>query len=87
MPFSKLLKSLVGTCTSCNRRPGILSREHNVCRRTYYAAFQEMAALAAEAARDHTFDERILKLTLAEIVGRSYGDGAAINQALGKGWE
>lgn len=38
--------------------------------------------MAAEAARAHNFDEKTLQLTLAEIAGRSYGDGTIVNQPL-----
>ena len=87
MPFSNILKSAAGTCPFCNQKAGILSREHSQCRRTYDAGFQEMVTSAADASRDHTFDEKSLRLTLAEIARRSYGDGATVNQALEAGWK
>ena len=37
MPLSSLLKSAAGTCTFCNRKAGILSREHPMCRRIFQA--------------------------------------------------
>ena len=40
-----------------------------------------MVNLAAEAARTHNFDEKPLRLTLAEIARKSYGDGTTANQA------
>ena len=46
-----------------------------------------MVAIAAEAARTHVFDEKTLRLTLAEIADRSYGDGVTVNQALEAGWK
>ena len=46
-----------------------------------------MVTLAAEAAKDHTFDEKSLWLTLTEIARRSYGDGATVNEALEEGWK
>ena len=45
------------------------------------------AAEAAEAARDHTFNEKDLRLTFAGITGRSYGDGNTVNLALEEGWK
>ena len=87
MPLSNLLKSAVGTCPFCNQKAGILSREHSQCRRAYDAGFQEMVTLAADAARDHSFDEKTLRLTLAEIARKSYGDGTTVNQALEAGWK
>ena len=39
-----------------------------------------MVRLAASAAASHTFDEKTLRISLAEIARRSYGDGATINQ-------
>lgn len=79
MPFSNLLKSAAGTCQFCGQKAGVLARDHSGCRRTFDAGFQEMAALAAEAARTHTFDEKSLRLSLAEIARRSYGDSATVN--------
>ena len=35
MPLSNLLKSTAGTCPFCNQKPGILTRQHPECRRTY----------------------------------------------------
>ena len=46
-----------------------------------------MVRLAAAAAASHTFDEKSLRLSLAEIARRSYGDGATVNQALEEGWK
>ena len=46
-----------------------------------------MVTLAAEAARTHTFNEKALRLSLAEIARNSYGDGATVNQALEEGWK
>ena len=87
MTFSSLLKSAAGTCPFCHQKAGILSREHPECRRTHDAGFQEMVNLAAEAARDHSFDEKDLRLTLAGIAQRFHGDGATVNQALEEGWK
>ena len=44
-----------------------------------------MHRIAAEVARIHTFDEKTLRLSLAEIARRSYGDGSTVNQALEEG--
>ena len=38
-----------------------------------------MQGLAAGAARSHQFDEKALRISLAEIAHRSYGDGATVN--------
>ena len=35
-----------GTCTFCNQKAGILSREHPECRRTFQAGWNEMVRLA-----------------------------------------
>ena len=87
MPLSNLLKSAAGTCPFCNQKAGILSREHSQCRRAFDAGWQEMVTLAAEGARTHTFNEKTLRLNLAEIAKNSYGDGATVNQALEEGWK
>ena len=87
MPLSNILKSAAGICPFCHQKAGILSREHSQCRRTHDAGFQEMTALAAKAAQDHTFNEKTLRLTLAGIARDSYGDGNTVNQALEEGWK
>ena len=46
-----------------------------------------MVQLAANAARTHGFDEKSLRLSLAEIARRSYGDGDTVNKALEEGWK
>ena len=38
-------------------------------------------------ARSHAFDEKTLRLSLAEIARNSYGDGTTVNQALEEGWK
>ena len=86
MPLSNLLRSAAGTCPFCQQKAGILSLEHSQCRRTHRAGWNEMVSLAASAAASHTFDEQSLRLSLAEIARRSYGDGATVNQALEEGW-
>ena len=87
MALTNLLKSAAGTCTFCHQKAGILTRRHTKCRRTYDAGFQEMIHIAAEAAKTHVFDEKTLRLTLAEVARRSYGDGATVNEALEEGWK
>ena len=87
MPLSTFLKSAAGTCPFCNQKAGILSREHPDCRRTYQAGWDEMVHLAAQAAASPKFDEKSLRLSLAEIARRSYGDDDTINQALEAGWK
>ena len=87
MPLSNLLKSAVGTCQYCGDKAGLIARDHPQCRRTHDAGFQEMVNLAAEAARDHSFNEKDLRLTLTGIASRSHGDGYTVNQALEEGWK
>ena len=85
MPLSTNLKSAAGTCPFSKEKAGILSREHPDCRRTYQAGWNEILQLAADAARTHSFDEKSLRLSLAEIAQRSYGDGDTVNKALEEG--
>ena len=87
MPLSNLLKSAAGTCRCWGQKAGVLSRSHSGCRRTFDVGLQEMVSLAAEAARTDRFDEKTLRLSLAEIARRSFGDGATVNQALEEGWK
>ena len=87
MPLSHLMKSAAGTCPFCRQKAGIIARAHRDYRETFEAGWTEMVAIAAEAARTHAFDEKTLRLSLAEIAQRSYGDGATVNQALEDGWK
>ena len=85
--LSNILKSAAGTCQYCGNKAGLIARDHPQCRRTHDAGFQEMVNLAAEAARDHSFNEMDLRLTLAGIASRSHGDGNTVNLALEEGWK
>ena len=80
MPFSNLLKSAAGTCPFCRQKAGILSRENRECRRTHEAGWNETVSLAAQAMASRDSDEKSLRLNLAEIARRSYGDGATANR-------
>ena len=73
MQLSNLLKSAAGTCPFCNQKAGIFSREHPECRRAHQAGWHEMVQLAAQAAASPQFDEKALRLSLAEIARRSCG--------------
>ena len=86
MPLSNPLKSAAGTCPFCHQKAGILSREHPGCRRAHQAGWKEMVELAADAAKSHEFNPNSLRVSLAEIARRSYGDGSTFNQALEEGW-
>ena len=87
MPLSSLLKSTADNCPFCHQKAGIPSCEHSQCRRAFDAGWQEMINVAAEAGRTHTFNEKNLRLSLAAIAKRSYGDGNTVNQALEGGWK
>ena len=86
MPISNILKSAAGTCPFCNQKAGILSREHPECRRTFQAGWNEMVELAAHAAKSHEFHVNSLRVSLAEIARRSYGDASTVARALEEGW-
>ena len=86
MPLSILLKSAAGTCPFCNQKTGILSREHPECRRTYQAGWNEMVRLASDAAKSHESHPNSLRLSMAEIAKRSFGDRSTVNQAMEEGW-
>ena len=86
MALSNLLKSAAGTCPFCRQKAGILSREHQSCRRTHQAGWNEMVRLAGSAARSHEFNPNSLQVSLAEIARRSYGNGSTVARALEEGW-
>ncbi len=81
------LSNLVDTCRYCSNKAGVLARDHPECRRTFDAGWNRMVELAAEAARSHRFDEKSLRLSMAEIARNSYRDGATVNEALEEGWK
>ena len=86
MPLFNLLKSSAGTCPFCNQKAGILSREHPDCRRTFQAGWDEMVRLAGGTAKSHEFHANSLRVSLAEIARRSYGDESTVARALEEGW-
>ena len=51
------------------------------------ADWQEMVQLAADATRTRSFDEKTLRLSLAEIARRSHWDSATVNEAFEEGWK
>ena len=87
MPLSKLLKSALSTCPFCRQKAGILTREHPECRQAHQAGWKETVDLAAQAAGSPDFDENQLRLTVAAVAQRSYGNGDTVNQALETGWK
>ena len=87
IPFANLLKSAAGTCRYCGNKAGVLARDHPECRRTFDAGWNRMVELAADAARSHSFDEKSLRLSMAEIAHRSHGVGPTVNQILEEGWK
>ena len=87
MPLSNLLKSAADTCRYCGKKTGILTRAHPDCESAHQAGLQQMVELAAQAVRSHNFDEKSLRLSLAETAKRSFGDGTTVNQALKEGWK
>ena len=86
MPLSNFLKSAAGTCLLCGKKTGILSQKHPECRRTFQAGWNEMVRLAWDAARSHEFHANSLRITLAEIAKRSYGDASTVARALEESW-
>ena len=87
MPLPNLLHAAAGTCLFCHGKADVIARAHRHCKETFQAGWTRMVETAAEAARTHQFDEKALRLTLAEIARRSHGDGATVNQALEEGWK
>ena len=87
MPITQFLHALAGTCPFCNQKAGILGREHQGCRRTYQAGWNEMVRVAGGAAKSHEFNPNSLQVSLAKIARSSYGDGSTVNQALEEGWK
>ena len=85
MPPSNLLRTV--TCRYYGNKAGALTRDHAECRRTFDTDWNRIVELAAHAARSHSFDEKTLRLSMAEIARSSYGDGNTVNEALEEGWK
>ena len=75
MPIGNILKSAAGTCPFCQKKAGVLSREHTQSRRILQAGWQEMVTLAEDAARTHQFDENSLQLYLGGQPASHTGTG------------
>ncbi len=71
MPLLELLHSVTGTCQYCGDKAGVIARDHPECRRTFGAGWNRMVKLAADAARYHSFDEKSLRLSMAEMARNS----------------
>ena len=84
MPIGNFLKS---TCRYCHQKAGILQRDHPDCQRSFHSGWQEIVELAAQAARSRQFDEKSLRISMAAVAQRSFGDGSTVNQALEEGWK
>ena len=87
MPLSNLLRSTAGTRRYCGNKAGLIARDHPGCRRTHQHGWDRMVQLTSDAARSHAFDEKTLRLSLAEIARNTFEDGNTVNQALEEGWK
>ena len=87
MPLSNLLHAATGTCSFCHEKADVSARAHRDCQETSQFGWTEMISIAADATRTHSFDEKTLRLTPAEIARRSHGDGATVNEALEEDWK
>ena len=75
-----------GTCPFCHQQAGIISREHQGCRKISQVGWNEMVRLASGAAKSHEFNPNSLQVALAEIARWSYGDASTAARALEEGW-
>ncbi len=87
MPLSNLLRPAAGTCRYCGNKAGGLTRDHPDCKAAHQSGWHRMVELAADAARFHAFDEKTLRLSLAEIARSTHGNGTTVNEALEEGWK
>ena len=86
MPLRQFFQSLNGTSRYCGQQAGIFQRDHQECRETHGAGWQEMVQLAAQAASAHTFNETALRQTLQAIANRSRATTEDIDRALEEGF-
>ena len=82
MPFAQFLRSLRSQCRYCGQQAGLFQRDHQECRETHQAGWQEMVSLVTQAATAHTFNEVSLRQAIAQ---RCYATDLDIEQALTDG--
>ena len=85
--MTKIIDSLSGTCRYCGQQTGLLLCNHQECRETHEASWQEMVSLVTQAARDHFFNEAALRQSLSDIANRSYATDEEVERALEEGWK
>ena len=86
MPFTKIMDSLANTCRYCGQKAGAFQQDHQECRETHHAGWQEMVPLVTRAATDHSFNEAALRQTIQAITQRSRATGEDIGRALEEGF-
>ena len=87
MPLTKLFDSHAGVCRHCGQKAGILQRHHTGCEQSAQEGWQQMVALAAQAAGTPTFNEQTLRQSMSTIAQRARLGDNAVEQALEQGWK
>ena len=75
MPLTKLFDSLAGVCRHCGQKAGILQRHHPGCEQSAQEGWQQMVALAAQAAGTPTFNEQTLRQSMSTVAQRARHPG------------
>ena len=76
----------MGDCKYCGGKAGFFRRTHGECQEVHQRGWDEMVAVAAEAAEDPRFSHTQLRMQLLDIAGWSFYDGEGINAAIAEGW-
>ena len=87
MPLTKLIDSLAGVCRHCGQKAGILQRHHTGYEQSAQEGWQQMVALAAQAAGTPNFSEQTLRQSMATIAQRARLGDHTVDQALEQGWK
>ena len=76
----------MGDCRYCGEKARFLRSVHRECQEMRDRGWEEMVAVAAQAAGSLNFSQTQLRLDLLQIAQRSYYDGEGINAAIAEGW-
>ncbi len=76
----------MGNCRHCGEKAGFLRSAHRECQDLKDRGWEEMVAVAAQAAGSPSFSQTQLRLDLLEIAQRSHFDGEGVNAAIAEGW-
>ena len=85
MPFLNLLQSIKGQCRHCGQQAGVFQRNHEECRESHQAGWQEIVSLVTQAATDHSFNEAALRQSLSDVAQHYHATEEDVERVLEEG--